>query len=581
MNSLRNEVRDRILNLVSSIEGDRKIVILDEWTLKIVDSVCSLHDILDSGAFLVEVISKKRQPYPTMQAVYFVSSTLETFDMMARDFDNPISRAYNEVHILTTGRIGEEEMQRLANSPIVGLVKSLKEVYIDYLALETRVFSVGLDGRFLKSGYSSQNAALSDLNRIARQITAACITLGLRPVVRYHRNQRDSLSPRLANILNDILEDYCAKNIESNATNRNCEILILSRTFDMITPLLHEFTFQSMIYDLLTLDGFLVGNRYKNGDKNGVLDESDSLWTYLRHIHIADCSSAITRKFRQFLSENKAASNQLNKNSKQDEVVSLNQLKEVMGDLPEFQEQKSQFALHMDIAEKCFSVMENKSLMQVAKVEQKIACGCDAEGDSVKDPWGQVAAIIGRTGTLSSKDRSRLLCLYFACCGQGMSDGEKKLLIDSARLETEDSESVRKYLSLLIGHWKPGKGDRKSKFSRETDQEYEVSRYVTELQLIVEDLCTGTLDPKEYPAISTSSAGPSSGYISGGSLRAKSGADQARASSAGRKSNIVFIIGGSTWSEARAIYQTSSRTKTECFLGTTHMIDQNTFLREL
>lgn len=589
LGSLRQTARERLLGLVDSVPGERKIVILDEWTVKVVDSVCSLHDILDSGAFLVEILNKKRQPYPTMQAIYFVSPSSESFQLIAKDFERTSSNGptYSEVHILATGRIGDEEMQKLANNPVVSLVKTLKEVYVDFLAIESRVFTLGGDSCLLKPGYASQSSALADLDRMARQIAAACVTLGERPIIRYHRTERDKVSQRLASILDEMLNKYCEGNLDFKPRSNSSELIIVSRSFDLITPVLHEFTYQAMVMDLLA-EQKLVSNgcRYKQGEKTVILDEADSLWTFLRHTHIADCSAAITKRFRQFVSENKAASQQLSKKGTEssNEVVSLTQLKEVMGSLGEFQEQKAQFTLHMEVAEKCFAAMEHKNLMDVARVEQKLACGVDAEGNYIKDPWGQVAGILNRATRLDSKDRARLLCIFFATAGQSTSDAEKRALIESAKLEKSDAEGVKQYLSLLAGHWKPGKGDRKSRYAREGDQEYEVSRFVTQLQLIVEDACRGALDPQSFPAVSTKSTSTmQSSQSAATSLRARSatGTSGSASVSAANKSVWVFVIGGATWSEARSIYITSKRTKTECFLGSTHMIDPNVFLDEL
>jgi syntaxin-binding protein 1 len=591
--SLRLTARERLLSIIDSVPGERKIVILDDWTVKVVDSICSLHEILDSGAFLVEIITKKRQPYPSMQAIYFISPSSESFDLIAKDFEKSTNRVppYSEVHILATGRIHDEEMQKLASSRAVSHVKTLKEVYIDYLAIESRVFSLGSYSKLLIPGYSAQSNALSDLDKMAKQIASACITMKERPIVRYMRTGNDSLNQRLAAILNDILDSYCDGNADFRPKSSTSELIVVSRNFDMISPIVHEFTYQAMIMDLLVEQKLLVsGNRYKQGEKTVLLDEGDNLWSDLRHTHIADCSGAITKRFRQFATENKAASQQLSKKGPDNqgaEVVSLNQLKEVMGSLSEFQEQKAQFTLHMEIAEKCFAAMDDKNLMDVARVEQKLACGVDAEGHTVKDPWGQVAGILGRLQKLTSRDRARLLCIFFACTTQSTSEAEKRALIDGAKLAKCDSDAVKRYLGLISGHWKPGRGDRKSRFSREGEQEYEVSRFVPQLQLVAEDACRGALDPQLFPAISNtqSNSSQTARQLAATSLRAQRAGSSPvggmRSATSASKSVWLFVIGGATWSEARAVYNTSKRTKVDCFLGSTHIINPNTFLDEL
>ena len=74
-----------------------------------------------------------------------------------------------------------------------------------------------------------------------------------------------------------------------------------------MAPLLHEFTYQAMIYDLLTLDGNQYTYKSDEGVQKVVLDESDPIWTQIRHQHFADASNYILDSFKTFLENNKAA----------------------------------------------------------------------------------------------------------------------------------------------------------------------------------------------------------------------------------------------------------------------------------
>lgn len=76
-----------------------------------------------------------------------------------------------------------------------------------------------------------------------------------------------------------------------------CELLILDRGFDCISPVLHEFTFQAMAYDTLNIkdDIFSYSDEETDGEKvNEIsLSEEDSLWGRLRHEHIANVSKYV------------------------------------------------------------------------------------------------------------------------------------------------------------------------------------------------------------------------------------------------------------------------------------------------
>lgn len=94
--------------------------------------------------------------------------------------------------------------------------------------------------------------------------------------------------------------------------------MIVDRTLDPNAPLLHEFTYQAMINDLLTVEdtengtGIKYSYNYNQidgslGTQEVVLDEDDSVYKSIRHLHIAECTDRLIEEFNKFLDENKAA----------------------------------------------------------------------------------------------------------------------------------------------------------------------------------------------------------------------------------------------------------------------------------
>jgi syntaxin-binding protein 1 len=116
-------------------------------------------------------------------------------------------------------------------------------------------------------------------------------------------------------------------------------LLILDRSVDVLAPLVHEFTYQAMVYDLLDVD---AQDHYKynalttggeNKTKEILLGETDPLWPTIRHLHIADTINWILEGFNDFVKENKAA-----KFSKKEKVNDLKEMSEAMKQMPQYQE---------------------------------------------------------------------------------------------------------------------------------------------------------------------------------------------------------------------------------------------------
>lgn len=85
------------------------------------------------------------------------------------------------------------------------------------------------------------------------------------------------------------------------------------RGFDPVAPVIHEWTYEAMVYDLLSLNGNAY--EYESQTEGGqtelkvhILDERDPLWTELRHQHFADASLKISSLVEEFTKKNKTAS---------------------------------------------------------------------------------------------------------------------------------------------------------------------------------------------------------------------------------------------------------------------------------
>ena len=81
---------------------------------------------------------------------------------------------------------------------------------------------------------------------------------------------------------------------------------------DLFAPLVHEFTYQAMVHDLLPL---IEGDKiyYKTSlDQNGLgsnvkdveIGEKDSLWVKNRHLHMKDLLEKLAAEFQAFKAKN-------------------------------------------------------------------------------------------------------------------------------------------------------------------------------------------------------------------------------------------------------------------------------------
>lgn len=203
--------------------------------------------------------------------------------------------------------------------------------------------------------------------------------MGENPIIRFYRpldnpHPARSHAARLAQLLQVDLDELAANNNDfppRSNTRPRAVLLLCERGFDVVTPLLHEFTYQAMANDLLPIE---EGTSYKfeirgvSGveEKTAKFDEKDTIWTSIRHMHMKDTIDKLMLDFNKFCAEHTNFTDK-------EKATSLNDMRDMLATLPQFQEMRDQFSLHLNIAEKCMEQFEQKKLLEVGLVEQVLA----------------------------------------------------------------------------------------------------------------------------------------------------------------------------------------------------------------
>lgn len=92
------------MKVVDSIgEKDQwKVMIVDEHALQVISSACKVSDLLTKNVTIIENLGKKRQPFPTLDAIYFVTPTADSIDKIIEDYNVPNKPTYGNAHLLFT-----------------------------------------------------------------------------------------------------------------------------------------------------------------------------------------------------------------------------------------------------------------------------------------------------------------------------------------------------------------------------------------------------------------------------------------------------------------------------------------------
>jgi syntaxin-binding protein 1 len=206
-----------------------------------------------------------------------------------------------------------------------------------------------------------------------------CVTLNEYPIIRYYipksplpGHESHILASFIASAVQNELDMYAQWNPDfanSHNTPRGT-LIVVDRSMDLQAPFVHEFTYQAMAFDLLPIqDGDKVTYKtvIKEGrpdqeDMDAEISEKDPIWLQTRHMHMKDTIEKLMSDFQSFLDKNP--------NAKKGATANLNDIKDMLAGLPEFQEKKQAYSLHLTMAQNCMNDFEHQKLPELAVVEQ-------------------------------------------------------------------------------------------------------------------------------------------------------------------------------------------------------------------
>ncbi|TKY70865.1 SNARE-interacting protein KEULE [Spatholobus suberectus] len=631
--SFKQISRERLLRemLRSAKTGDSKstwkVLIMDKLTVKIMSHSCKMTDITDEGVSLVEDIYKRRQPLPTMDAIYFIQPTRENVNMFLSDMSGR-TPLYRKAFVFFSSTISRELVMDIKkDTKVLPQLSALREMNLEYFPIDSQGFITNNE-RALEELFGDEennHKGVTCLNVMAKRIATVFASLREFPTVRFRAAKsldattittfRDLIPTKLAAGVWDCLMKY-KKSIPSFPQTETCELLILDRSIDQIAPVIHEWTYDAMCHDLLNMEGnkYVHGVPGKSGGpaerKEVLLEEQDPVWLELRDTHIADANERLHEKLTNFISKNKAA--QIQHGSKGSGELSTRDIQKMVEALPQYSEQIGRLSLHIEIAGKINSIIYESGLLELGQLEQDLVFGDATTKDVIK--------FLTMKEDITHENKLRLLMILASVYPENF-EGEKGLNLMKVAKLTEEDMSVVHNLRLLGGQPVTKKSltaafglmfdiHKKKRAARkerpDEEEQWELTRFYPIIEELIEKLTKNELSKEDYPCLNDPSpsyhGSPLFGSVNQNphSMRSRRTPTWARprgsedgyssdsvlrhASSDFRRVGqriFVFIVGGATRSELRVCHKLTEKLKREIILGSSSIDDPVQFITKL
>ena len=290
-------IKDYLFHMLSSVPG-LKALILDgdnagvpvQGTIQRLSAVESTAGLGKQGVFFTEKLQDPRsERVGHLKAVVWVRPIQSNIDMLCKELQNP---KYGEYHIFFTNHddASDEHVKQLALADEFELVRHVGEYYADYVAVSPELFSLNVSC----GGRDSWDAAWRE--QVVSGLLSTLLSLRAQPVVRHcarsetTRKLAVEIERRIRAGEDDTRwvgvhwEAFAEQALQAQmALGRNggtapvaggvgggaaadgiggdTVLLIVDRADDPVTPIVHQWTYQAMIYDMIEQSSAkLLGN---------------------------------------------------------------------------------------------------------------------------------------------------------------------------------------------------------------------------------------------------------------------------------------------------------------------------------
>ncbi|KAK4057754.1 RHO1 GDP-GTP exchange protein 2 [Microbotryomycetes sp. JL221] len=360
--SSRNQ---RYLDTLRGCPARWKVLVVDQYTQRMLNTVLTTYDILDQGVQQVDLITSARHAQPRLAAIYLLMPTSHNVQLILEDFrGRDLAASTNAAHPSAASGLSKLTNKKKDGSSATVATSSAGDpryasAYLHFVdgiddRLVEKLTSVLPDNylqalKELYTNFQDRNARDSvprwedDIAWMSRALVNALATLGEYPHIRYYNppsSFHEPLGPGAA-----VGEHICKRLAER-----------VQREIDAYAR----------------DNGDFPG---ADEEKEAVLDEDDKVWAEVRHMHMKDALDKLIADFRSYAGEHGSkfgGSGGTSLNDMKDMLASLPQLREVKEKLIAYPETdfEIQLSLHLTMAEKCMSIFERKKLPLVASVEQ-------------------------------------------------------------------------------------------------------------------------------------------------------------------------------------------------------------------
>ena len=361
------------------------VLILDEKSSHLISNYFSMADLLSQGLFSIELLRKVRKPFESYHAIYIISNTPESIDLLVRDFDYNLNEMshfsfYKNCHVYLIDPLTKNKniFNSMLNQYFLQKIKTFKEIFFDFIALDKNLYYFGQDYNFnpiYQMFFLNDNKIQNNI--CIKKLYSICLVTQTFPNIIYFIH--DVNCKYIAENLSEKLETYYTnhKKIVKNGT-----LLITSRLLDLTGPIQFDMNYDHLLFESYKNNSdpdkkMINIDLHGNGKEKIILDHNDILYDKYRPYSLYEILNLLPSDLEEFKKSDIAKVNKVN------QMESLTEMDKAIKNFNEYQYMSKLFSQHLDIAKRVNENFKKRNIINLVDLQSTIMAGEDEEGKKI------------------------------------------------------------------------------------------------------------------------------------------------------------------------------------------------------
>lgn len=550
------------------------ILVVDNYSAKVLSSYLTMSDLLNRGIFTVELINNKRNRFPNYGVIYFLSPTQKSISALIEDFSNLKRPKYKQLYIFFTHRLPVDLLDMLVTEGIIRRTVLLKELNLSFFTKEDVVFDFEFESglKLFNTNNDSQNKILRS---ICDRLFTVLTTLNIHPYIQYQANSK------FCTILSEEIEDIFNMNKFCKNLKKEGILLITDRSIDVTSPLLHDYNYSALVHDLMEVKN----NTINLNNKKIILSDDDELWHSYKLLHFAEVFDKIAKDLSDFQKSD------LSKVGNTSNMDSFSDMRNALANMSSYRLKSNQLSNQIHLAEELNKKYKNDHMYDIIELEQDIVSGENDGGKINNRDIFKNFTITKSKLTNQREDFIRILLTLYT----SLSIDEKDFNFLSGKLTEEESGVLRGLIKLGFDPKSSGKKNerRKTNFFREKISligeniskkvTYSSLRSSPNITILAEQASNYLLDKDQFPFRNWDKGDLPKKEKKFGTKNLFDTSSNKEADLSEMEPLIVFNIGGLAYNEIASLekLQNSNVINHRIYIGSTDIMNASEYMKQL